>query len=184
MQRLLTVLAVVLLAGALVSGSSEAASLRHLSIERLAAASEACVLARVVDSTVGWSDSGRVIVTTYTLEQEEVLAGEPPPGPLTLTRVGGELDGLALTHDGMPELTVGETAALFLRERAHGHYVISGLRQGVFRRHGDELVRDLRGINGAPSRFERLSLDDLRSRVRAAGLDRPALNREPNGERR
>jgi hypothetical protein len=68
----------------------------------------------------------------------------------------------------LPELTEGETAVLFLRERAPATYVTSGLRQGVLRAQDGAFVRDLTGVSGAPAPTERLGGEEIARRVRSA----------------
>jgi hypothetical protein len=145
-----------------------AAPLSYLSLEELALRSEACVLGRVVDARTHWNEDRTVIVTTFTLDVEEPLAGRASTGPLVLHRVGGELEGLRLGYSGMPELEVGDRAVVFLREAAPEAWIVSGLRQGVLQEQDGLLERDLRGVLGAPAPRERLGLDSLRERVRAA----------------
>lgn len=143
-----------------------AARFRHLSIEELAVRCDAAVVGHVTDAQVGWNATRDVIVTTFTIEPEDVLAGDLLPGPLTVTRVGGELDGLALTHAGMARLDVGDRVALFLRERAPSRFVILGLAQGVLRADGNHFVRRLPGDDAATP--ERVAPGELRRRVEAS----------------
>lgn len=150
-----------------------AAPLSYLSLEELTLRSEACVLGRVIDARTHWNEARTVIVTTFTLDVEEPLAGRAATGPLVLHRVGGELDGLRLGYSGMPELDVGQRAVVFLREVGPEAWTVSGLRQGVLHERAGRLERDLRGVVDAPASRERLDLDALRERVRAAARARP-----------
>jgi len=104
---------------------------------------------------------------TFTVEADEVLAGAVPAGPLLLHRVGGELDGLVLGYEDMPQLETGMRAVVFLRERAPGQYVVTALRQGVLRETATGFDRDLRGVAGAPARDESWTLEALRATVRS-----------------
>jgi hypothetical protein len=159
--------ALAFIAGA---GASDvtAATLRLLSVEALAQRSSGCVVGRVVDERVHWNEAHTVIVTTYTLDVSETLAGEIPTGPTTLTRVGGELDGLRLDYDAMPQLALGDDVAVFVLERAPGAFTIAGLEQGVFHERAGVFVRDLRDVADAPAPLESLPLADLRARVKTA----------------
>lgn len=168
--RALTALLLAVLAGCAV-GRARAGTFRRLSVVELAATADACVVARVAESEVHWNETGDVIVTTFTVVPEEVLAGSVEPGPLLVHRVGGTLHGLTLSHDGMPKLEVGATAALFLRRRAPGQHVIAGLAQGAWRLEGERFIRDVPAAGGRGFVREALTAAELRRRVRAARPD-------------
>jgi hypothetical protein len=135
-------------------------------VGEIAAVSDACVRGVVSDEQVAWSRDGRVIVTTYTLDALEILAGDAPQASLRLTRVGGEIDGMALAYDGMPRIAVGDHLVVFVRRQPDGAHLVVGLKQGVLRQRGDRWVRDLAGVTGAATAEEAWSLPALRAAVR------------------
>lgn len=155
--------------GLTLAGSASAAPQLYLSVEDLARRSDGCALARVVDANVHWNEARTLIVTTYTLDVEESLTGDVPGGPIVLHRLGGELDGMALGYQGMPQLSVGDRGVVFLHERAGGVYIVSGLQQGVLLEREGLFSRDLRGVSAAPAPSEALALEDLRARLATAG---------------
>ena len=152
--------------------TASAAPLVYLSVEDLARRSDGCALARVVDARVHWNEAHTLIVTTFTLDVEESFSGNVPAGPVTLHRVGGELDGLALGYQGMPELAVGDRSVVFVQERAPSVYIVSSLQQGVLREENGVFARDLHDVVAAPAHHETVPLGELRTRVRAAIGDR------------
>jgi len=159
--------------GLSLASAASAAPLVYLSLEDLARRSDGCALARVVDARVHWNDEHTLIVTTFTLDVEESLNGDVPTGPVLLHRLGGELDGLALGYQGMPELAVGDRSVVFVQRRAPNAYIVSSLQQGVLREQDGLFARDLRDVLSAPAPRESLALDELRTRVaNAVGAQR------------
>jgi hypothetical protein len=73
------------------------------------------VRARVIELHSAWADSpqGRVIKTHVTFRIEKQLKGGATP-ELTLSFLGGELDGQGMRVAGMPQFTVGQTEILFI----------------------------------------------------------------------
>jgi hypothetical protein len=166
-----------LLAAALLSltltASASAGSFRYLPLEELTRRSDRCVVAKVVDAVTGWNDAGNIIVTTFTLQTRETLAGEIAAPLLTLTRVGGELDGMALSYDGMPQLAVGDVATIFLLDRPEDTFIVSGMSQGLLLEVDGRFERDLSLVPDAPTTRQRLDLEQIR------GLVQDSLAREP-----
>ena len=144
-----------------------------VSVEELAARSDTCVVGRVVDEQVGWNDARTLIVTTWTFEVEETLAGEAASQLLRIHRVGGSLEGMTLHYDGMPELRSGERTAVFLHRRAENAWIVSGMRLGVLPEREGEFQRDLADVLGASTTSEGFALPELRRRVRT-GAERRA----------
>jgi len=168
LPRALRAAAIAAVLGLTLVTTASAAPQLYLSVEDLAKRSDGCALARVVDARVHWNEAHTLIVTTYTLSVEESLTGDVPAGPVLLHRLGGELDGMALSYQGMPELSVGDRGVVFVHERTGGVYILSGLRQGVLLEREGLFSRDLRGVVSAPATREDLPLHELRTRVRAA----------------
>ncbi len=163
LPRLLRAAAIAAVLG--LSSTASAAPLVYQSLEDLALRSDGCALARVIDARVHWNEAHTLIVTTFTLDVEESLDGDLPSGPVVLHRLGGELDGLALAYQGMPELQVGDRTVVFVQRRAAGVFIVSGMRQGVLLENEGLFSRDLREILEAPAPRESLDLSELRRRV-------------------
>jgi hypothetical protein len=168
LPRALRTAATAAVLGLTLSSTASAAPQTYLSLEDLALRSDGCALARVVDARVHWNEARTLIVTTYTLDVEESLAGGLPTGPVLLHRVGGELDGMALGYHGMPELEVGDHSVVFVHARPGGSYIVSGMQQGVIPEVDGRFSRDLREVLAAPAPREDLPLEELRARVRTA----------------
>jgi hypothetical protein len=85
------------------------------SFDELVNEAQTIVRARVLEVHCAWVESpqGRVIKTYVTLAVEKRLKGAPG-AQLTLSFLGGELDGQGMRVAGMPEFVVGQTEILFV----------------------------------------------------------------------
>lgn len=89
------------------------------------------VIGEVLAVRSRWNEDRSRIVTDVTLRVDQTLKGGAS-GELTLTQIGGEVDGLRYTVEGAPRFSAGEQALLFAwRDRA-GRPQVSGLAQGKF----------------------------------------------------
>lgn len=86
----------------------------------LVAESEVVARAQVKEIQARWVDSsqGRVIRTFVTFVVEKALKGTCA-SELTLSFLGGELDGQGMRVEGMPAFAVGGTDILFISDRAN-----------------------------------------------------------------
>jgi len=83
------------------------------------------------------------IYTEITFRAEEVLKGSarvPSSGLLTISLVGGTLNGQTLKIPGMPVFQPGEEVVIFLEATAT-NYAICGLQQGLFRVNSKDAVK-------------------------------------------
>lgn len=85
------------------------------SFEHLVAKAELIVRGRVLEVHAAWADSpqGRVIKTYVTFAVQRALKGAAG-AQLTLSFLGGELDGQGMRISGMPQFVVGQTEILFV----------------------------------------------------------------------
>ena len=95
--------------------------------------------------------TGGYVYTDYQLAVEEVLKGTVERGQaVTISEIGGELDGRITFIDASATYQNGEQVLTFLRQRPDGSFYTSGMTRGVFtfgRNIGGEpiVVRDLAG---------------------------------------
>src|SRR5205814_4267216 len=107
------------------------------------------------------------IMTDVEVIVHESLKGEAHR--LTLTQLGGEVDGMRLTVDGSPAFATGEEALLFVWRDSRGRAQLNGLGQGKFEIRRDPatgerlLRRDVPGLGFADAR----TLRPLRAREAA-----------------
>ena len=134
---LTTPIAVCLLAGVL-APAAWATTVRPLSFEEMAAQAEAIALVDTVNVRADWQTSaqGKHIVTTVTFRVERTLKGQVEP-EFQLEFLGGNIAGIVMEVDGMPEFHVGGRDVLFLSANRKSVSPIVGLFQGRFRVEGD-----------------------------------------------
>jgi hypothetical protein len=166
---------------ALLPNSAQATVMRYLEIEELARLSTAVFHGQVISTKVYWDESHTRIFTAVRVQVNESLKGTAKRGAfVTITQLGGELDGLRLDYGGRPVFAVGESIVLFTKSGDKGELLVVGLKQGKLRVAGDEVIRDFSGLSlvekttkpgqavalKQPARVQtRLSLDELRQRV-------------------
>ena len=123
---LATALAVILMAP--VAGASQ---VLHQTLRDLALGSSDIVIGQVEGTRARWDDSHRRIVTEITVLVSESLKGAAAER-LTLTQLGGDLDGFRYAVPGNPLFRPGEEALLFVWRDATGRAQVNGLAQGKF----------------------------------------------------
>ena len=105
--------AVLLLLG---SGYLHATTVVAPSFPELVAEADTIVRARVVEVRAAWADTpqGRIIKTFVTFAVEKQLKGRGAGAQLTLSFLGGDLDGESMRVEGMPRFTAGQREILFV----------------------------------------------------------------------
>jgi hypothetical protein len=77
-----------------------------------------------------WTANRSRILTDVTVRVSESLKGEA--ATLTLTQMGGEVDGMKLSVEGSPVFRVGQEVLLFAWRDRNGRAQVNGLAQGKF----------------------------------------------------
>ena len=108
-----------------------ATTLRRDDAPTLLAGSQQVVVGRVVAVRPHWDTSHRRIVTDVSLAVLETIKGAVADS-LTLTQLGGEVDGVRYAIEGSPEFKVGDEALLFVWRDRRGRAQVNGLAQGRF----------------------------------------------------
>lgn len=167
--------AVVVALALLLPGPTSATSLVHLDTRALTLESPEIVVGEVEHVRSYWNDAHTRILTDVDLKVTRALKGGET-ARLTLTQLGGEVDGARYAVPGAPLFAVGEEALLFVwRDRA-GRAQVNGLAQGKFDIRRDASgeryvqrvvpgfgVRDVTTLRAVPAGqpLPRLRLDDL-----------------------
>ncbi len=152
------------------------------SLRDLTLGSSDIVIGQVADTRAHWNASHTKVVTEVTVRVSEALKGAPGE-VLTLTQLGGDVDGFRYAVPGSPLFRPGEQALLFVWRDARGRAQVNGLAQGKFDIRLDEAtgartvqrsvegtaVRDVRSLSlvraGEPA--PQLPLADLVSQIKA-----------------
>jgi len=170
------------LALALASPAADASQVLHQTLRELTLGSSDIVVGRVESTSARWNEAHTRILTDVTVRVSESLKGAGG-GVLTLTQLGGDLDGFRLSVPGSPLFRPGEDALLFLWRDPQGRAQVNGLGQGKFDITTDRVtgartlqrglpglrVREARSLSlvkeGEPA--PRLPLDDMLGEIRA-----------------
>lgn len=120
-----------------------------MELSELVAEAELVVMARVIRQESRFDDQGR-IVTDVQMQVENVEKGSLAPGAgITVRRLGGTLEGLAMRIEGEPSFDDGERVLLFGSSLRRLHvYRPIGMSQGamrVFEQNGEPWVRRANG---------------------------------------
>jgi hypothetical protein len=115
------------------AGSVRAAVVRALDLAQLTERSRHIVIAVAESEQARWDKPHVHIVTDVTLKVEQSLKGGSAPGArLVATRLGGQLEQLALTVPGAESFELGARALVFLYETETSHELrVVGMAQGV-----------------------------------------------------
>ena len=168
-------------------GSAAATTLVHLDTRALVRESSDIVIGRVEGTRSYWNPAHTRILTDVTVRVTRRLEGAPAER-ITLTQLGGEVDGYRTTIPGGPLFRVDEEALLFVWRDRGGRAQVNGLAQGKFeiardaasgaafvqRRAPGMAVRDARSLAALPEGepAPRLPLGDLVREIERALVDR------------
>jgi hypothetical protein len=158
-----------------------ATTLAHLDTHALVGQSHAIVIGRVAGTRAHWNETHTRIVTDVDVDVSQSLKGAAA-SRVTLTQLGGEVDGVRVSVAGCAAFRPGEEALLFVWHDAHGHSQLTGLAQGKFEIERDArtgeayvqrtapgfAVREVQRLSAVPSgvRAPRLKLAELVSEIR------------------
>jgi len=177
-SHLLASLALVACCAAVPAGAT---TMRHLDTPALVTGSSDIAVGVVRSVGAHWNARHTKIVTDVVFDVTDSFKGEAHQ--LTLTQLGGEVDGVRVSVPGGPLFRRGEEALLFVWRDAAGRAQVNGLAQGKFDitrdpATGERLVQraapgfavtDARSLAPLPagSAAPRLTLDQMVREVRA-----------------
>ena len=157
-----------------------ATTLVRLSLDQLAAGSDAVARVRFVRAESRWENGSIWTVTTF--DVLEILKGQLP-GEIEVRLPGGRVGHLTSTVDGTPRFYSGSEAIVFLQRSPAAGFTVAGWVQGSFRisrdpRTGNETVTQDSGsfaVFDAPTRtfrtegIRQMTIEEFRARFAAAG---------------
>jgi hypothetical protein len=163
--------------------AARATQVVHLDTRALTHESSDIVIGTVTAQKSYWNAAHTRILTDVTIQVTESLKGVPA-GELTLTQLGGELDGMRYNVPGSPTFKVGEEALVFAWRDSKGTAQVDGLAQGKFEIERDAAsgartvqragvglaAADAKTLKLAPSGHAQpqLKLDDMIREIKAA----------------
>lgn len=115
----------------LAAGPAAATRVIHLDTKSLVHESSDIVIGQVEGTRAHWNERHTKIVTDVDVRVTQTLKGSPATR-VTLTQLGGDIDGMRYEVPGSPVFTSGEEALLFLWRDTRGRAQVNGLAQGKF----------------------------------------------------
>jgi hypothetical protein len=160
---------------------AQATVMELLDVGRLTLLSSDIFYGQVDSTETYWNAERTRIYTRIRVRVDETFKG--PVGPsqtVTVTQLGGEIDGVRLDYSGRPDFSVGEKVVLFTTRGKNNDFIVVGLKQGKMTVQGSEIKRDFsgitlvrrsadgRGLQQLPIRSERMTIDELRDSITRA----------------
>ena len=160
-----------------------ATTLIRESLDELVAANRAVVVGEVVDAHSYWNEDHSFILTDVRVAVREALKGDVSDRELTVTVMGGQVDGLTTLIVGGPELIPGNSYVLFLnpenlpgvenaltvRDLCQGAFDVTIGRDGlraISQANSHPLVPDRSGYVDAPGGSEGIPLPAMMQSIR------------------
>ncbi|HYR87120.1 MAG TPA: hypothetical protein VE422_23765 [Terriglobia bacterium] len=170
MTKRLSILSLVLIF--LIAAPSHATTVERLNLEDLVKKASKIVVGRISDSRTFWSDNGKLILTSYTIEVQETIKGQASR-TVELTTVGGRMGDLILHVSGVPSFAQGEDAVVFI-ENSGSYSTVVGMGQGKFTVTNGEVSNNVNGLafpDGHPGKSLKMPLNNFKSEIkRLVGL--------------
>ena len=173
----------VIAASAALATPSGATTMRHLDTRALTLGSSDIVIGQVEAVRPRWSADHHKIFTDVDVRVSQSLKGAATER-LTLTQLGGEIEGVRYSVPGGPLFRPGGEALLFVWRDTQGRPQVNGLAQGKFDIERDAAtgtmmvqrntpgfaVKDVKSLVGTQSATAapRLPLDDLVREIKSA----------------
>jgi hypothetical protein len=160
---------------------AKATVMELLDVEKLAPLSSDIFYGQVDSTETYWNAERTRIYTRIRVHIEETFKGSVGISQIvTVTQLGGEIDGAKLDYAGRPDFSVGEKVVLFTTRGKNNDFIVVGLKQGKMTVQGREVKRDFsgitlvqrstggRGLQQLTIRSERMTIDELRDRIARA----------------
>lgn len=185
-------LAIAIAAGT--AASAGATTLRRASLEDLVASNRTVIVGEVREAYSYWNEDRTFILTDVRIAAKDVLKGNPRTRELTVTVLGGTVEGLTTLIVGGADLVPGKSYVLFVdednlpgvkavptvRDHSQGVFEIVRARDGVraiSQAKGHPLTPDALGFVDPPGGEGGLLLDTMIQSIRKMA-DRPSRDRE------
>ena len=162
---------------------ARASQVMHLDTRGLTRESSDIVIGTVGAQRTHWNDAHTMILTDVVIHVSQSLKGVAG-AELTLTQVGGELDGMRYSVPGSPAFRSGEDVLVFAWRDRLGRPQVDGLAQGKFEIERDPAsgarvvqrampglaIQEVKSLGAAPlgRRASRPTLDAMVREIQAA----------------
>jgi hypothetical protein len=110
--------------------NTRATTLARLSLDQLAAGSDAVARVRCTGAQSRWENGS--IWTVATVEVVDTMKGKLP-SEITIRFPGGRVGHLTATVNGTPKFSPGDDAVVFLERSRAGGFTVAGWVEGTFR---------------------------------------------------
>ena len=153
----------------LISTHAQATLVQRLTLDEMIQKAQTIVQGRVRSVNTHWSDNGKLILTSYTIDVEDAIKGQPGK-TMEITLVGGKIGNLILYAAGMPAFDAGDQTVLFVEKSGAGISTIVGLSQGKFDIRNGEVantVSELSFPDGRAGVPTRMRLDDFKRQIKS-----------------
>lgn len=133
-------------------------------MKKLSKDSEVIVIGKVSAKKSFWNDDKTMIYSQVTINPYEYLKGNDESSELTITILGGEVDGIGELYTHMPTLENDEEVLLFTKMDKTNHYRIIGGELGKMkmirdRTTGRLMTPSLQNINEIKSKIKKFIAD-------------------------
>ena len=157
----------------LVTTFSQATTVERLNLDGLVKKAHRIVVGKVRSSRTYWNGSGKLILTSHTIDVEETIKGAAS-STVEVTTIGGTIGNLTLHVAGMPAFAKNESAVVFVEESG-AYSTVVGLGQGKFTVADDQVFNSVTDLEfpdgGGPSRPAKMPLSTFKRQIRTF-LDR------------
>jgi hypothetical protein len=127
---ILVLFSILLLPALLFSPSIRATTLARLSLDQIAAGSDAVARVRCTAAESRWENGS--IWTLATVDVLESMKGNLPAS-ITIRMPGGRVGHLTATVDATPKFAPGNEVVVFLQRSPAGDFAVAGWAEGTFR---------------------------------------------------
>ena len=151
---------------------SQATTVERLNLDGLVKKANKIVLGKVRSSRTYWSDNGKLILTSHTIQVEETIKGEAS-STVEVTTIGGKVGNHMLHVSGMPSFARDESTIVFV-ENSGAYSTVVGMGQGKFTVTDGQVsnnVSELEFPDGGSATPTKMPLSTFKSRIKTF-LDR------------
>jgi hypothetical protein len=142
-------------------GSAAIDALKPLTTDELTSRSDVIVVGKVTERKSEWNNNKSRIYTRVTLAVDQCLKGDAAQKTITITTLGGEVDGVGELYTHTPSFKPDEKVVVFAQKDKQGSLRVAGGLQGKYSIKENE-------VTGKPAVAGDKPLEEFLSRVKVA----------------